>query len=322
MSSTLDNALLNIEKKYGKGTVINFEDTQDDVEFNSSGSLTLDLALGGGYPKGRIVEIYGPESSGKSTLCISACVKVQQQGKTALYIDGENAFDREYAQALGVDFSKSKWLFSQPECGEQTFDIIEQYLDVKEIGIIVVDSVSTMIPQAELDGDFGDSKMGLHARLMSQGLRKIVSKIKKSDCTVIFINQLRDKIGVIFGNPETTTGGNALKFYASQRLRISRVSTEKDKEGEAVLNKVKVKVDKNKVAPPFRIAEFSIVFGRGIDYIGEVLDIAVKHNIIKKSGSWFAYGDVKLGQGAEAVKELLADNDEMVEEIMELIKQV
>ena len=319
-SNALQNAIDVLDKKYGKGTTINFEDTATYTEFVDSGSLNLNNAMGGGYPKGRIVEIYGPESSGKSTLSMSACVKVQELGKIAVYIDGEQAFDRSYGEQLGLDYSKDKWIFSQPTCGEENFDIVEQFLSVPEVGIIVVDSVATMIPQAELDGDFGDSKMGLHARLMSQGMRKLVSKISKSDCIVIFINQTRDKIGVVFGNPETTTGGNALKFYASIRLRINKTATDKDSSGDAVLNRVKVKVIKNKVAPPFREAEFGIIFGKGIDRIGEVLDISVAKGIIKKSGSWFSYGETKLGQGADGVKLILSDNPELVDEIMELIK--
>lgn len=317
----LQIALANLEKKYGKGTTIDFEQNDISTEFLPSGSLNLDRALGGGYPKGRIIEIYGPESSGKSTLSMTACIQVQKLGRVAVYIDGEQAFDREYGANLGLDYSRDKWIFAQPTTGEETFDIVEQMIGVPEVGIVIVDSVATMIPQAELDGDFGDSKMGLHARLMSQGMRKLVSKISKSDCIVIFINQLRDKLGVVFGNPETTTGGNALKFYASQRLRISRMSTAKDGAGESTSNHVKVKVDKNKVAPPFRTAEFDIVFGKGINRIGEVLDIAVASGVVKKSGSWFSYGDTKLGQGADAVRLLLEDNPELVQEIEELINK-
>ena len=317
----LQLALATLEKKYGKGTTIDFEQPDHNTKFVTSGSLKLDKALGGGFPMGRIIEIYGPESSGKSTLSMTACVKIQQQGKVAVYVDGEQAFDREYGAALGLDYSKDKWIFAQPTTGEENFDIVEQMLGVPEVGIVVVDSVATMIPQAELDGDFGDSKMGLHARLMSQGMRKLVSKIAKSDCIVIFINQTRDKIGVMFGNPETTTGGNALKFYASQRLRISKTSTSKDSVGDATSNKVKVKVEKNKVAPPFRVAEFDIIFGKGIDRLGEILDISVEMGIIKKSGSWFSYGETKLGQGADSVKLILEDNPELVQEIEELINK-
>jgi recombination protein RecA len=283
------------------------------VEVIPSGSIALDVALGiGGYPKGRVVEIYGPESSGKTTLAIHAIAEVQKKGGIAAFIDAEHAFDRFYAEKLGVDINNL--LISQPDNGEQALEITENLIRSGAIDIIVIDSVAALTPKSEIEGEMGDSKMGLHARLMSQALRKLTGTISKTGCCCIFINQLREKIGVMFGNPETTTGGNALKFYASIRLDIRRTS--QIKEAEVVSgNHVKVKVVKNKVAPPFKTAEFDIIFGEGISRTGEVIDLGVDKNIIKKSGSWFSYGDTKLGQGRDAVKALLLDNPELSEEI-------
>lgn len=304
-----------MNKNLGAGTMISFEDGSQDVKVVGSGSIALDMALGGGYPLGRIVEIYGPESSGKTTLSIEAIREVQHLGKAALFLDLENAFDPAYAKALGVSFDKDKWIFSQPDCGEDAFTILDKFVSHPDIGIIVVDSIAAMTPRAEMEGEFGESKMGLHARMMSQGCRKLVGKIKKSNTLVIFINQIRDKIGVMFGNPETTPGGNAMKFYASQRLRVGKAQGNKDKAGEFTTNIVTVKITKNKIAVPHRKAVFHIRYGEGIDTFMETLELAVELGIVKKGGSWYSYGEVKLGQGADAVRDILADNPELYEEI-------
>ena len=303
-----------IEKAYGKGTIMKMGDEAvEQVEPISTGSISLDNALGiGGLPKGRVVEIYGPESSGKTTLAIHAIANVQKNGGIAAFIDAEHAFDRFYAQKLGVDLENL--LISQPDNGEQALEIAENLIRSGAIDILVIDSVAALTPKAEIEGEMGESKMGLQARLMSQALRKLTGTISRTGCCFIFINQLREKIGVVFGNPETTTGGNALKFYASVRLDIRRIGQLKD--GEAIVgNRTKVKIVKNKVAPPFRIAEFDIMYGEGISKMGEIVDIGVDKNIIKKSGSWFSYGDTKLGQGRDAVKQLLNDNPELAEEL-------
>ncbi len=303
-----------LDKTYGKGAVMKMGDVAaQDIEAISSGSLGLDLALGvGGYPRGRVIEIYGPESSGKTTLAIHAIAEAQKAGGIAAFIDAEHAFDRFYAENLGVDIDNL--IISQPDYGEQALEITDHLISSGAIDIIVIDSVAALTPKSEIEGEMGDSKMGLHARLMSQALRKLTGTISKTNCTVIFINQLREKIGVMFGNPETTTGGNALKFYASVRLDIRRRTQIKD--GDNVLgNRTKVKVVKNKVAPPFKITEFDIMYGEGISKVGEILDFGVEFGIIKKSGSWFSYGDTKLGQGRDAVKALIADNPELAEEL-------
>ena len=316
-------AMSKIEKDFGKGSIMRMGDEQiENVEVIPTGSIGLNAALGvGGYPKGRIIEIYGPESSGKTTLAIHAIAEAQKAGGIAAFIDAEHAFDRFYAQKLGVDIDNL--YISQPDNGEQALEIAEQLIRSSAIDILVVDSVAALTPKKEIEGDMGDSSVGLHARLMSQALRKLTSTIAKTKTTCIFINQLREKIGIMFGNPETTTGGNALKFYASVRLDIRKVTGVKD--GDQVIgNQVRVKVVKNKVAPPFRKAEFEIMFGEGISKIGELLDLGVEYDIIKKSGSWFSYGDTKLGQGRDATKQMLKDNPELCEEleakIMEAIK--
>jgi len=310
-----------LEKSYGKGTIMKLGDTTiEPIEVIPTGSLTLDLALGvGGLPKGRVIEIYGPESSGKTTLAIHAIAEAQKKGGIAAFIDAEHAFDRFYAQKLGVDVENL--LISQPDNGEQALEIADNLIRSGAIDILVIDSVAALVPKAEIEGEMGDSKMGLHARLMSQALRKLTGTISKTGCCCIFINQLRDKIGVMFGNPETTTGGNALKFYASVRLDVRRISQIKDSD-EVSGNRVKVKIVKNKVAPPFRLAEFDIMFGEGISKAGEIIDLGVEHNIIKKAGSWFSYGDSRLGQGRDAVKQLIMDNPELAEELENKIKEV
>src|SRR6201746_698353 len=310
-----------IDKDFGKGSVMMMnEKSQDAMEVISTGSIGLDIALGvGGLPKGRVVEIYGPESSGKTTLAIHAIAESQKNGGIAAFIDAEHAFDRFYAKKLGVDVENL--LISQPDNGEQALEIADNLIRSGAIDIIVIDSVAALVPKSEIEGEMGDSKMGLQARLMSQALRKLTGTISKTGCCCIFINQLRDKIGVMFGNPETTTGGNALKFYASVRLDIRRISQIKDSD-EVSGNRVKVKIVKNKVAPPFRIAEFDIMFGEGISKAGEIIDLGVEHNIIKKAGSWFSYGETRLGQGRDAVKQLLLDNPELMEELEAKIKEI
>lgn len=310
-----------LEKSYGKGTIMKLGDTAiEATEVISTGSLGLDIALGvGGLPKGRVVEIYGPESSGKTTLAIHAIAESQKKGGIAAFIDAEHAFDRFYAKKLGVDVENL--LISQPDNGEQALEIADNLIRSGAIDILVIDSVAALVPKSEIEGEMGDSKMGLQARLMSQALRKLTGTIAKTGCCCIFINQLREKIGVMFGNPETTTGGNALKFYASVRLDVRRISQIKDTD-EVSGNRVKVKIVKNKVAPPFRIAEFDIMFGEGISKVGEIIDLGVEHNIIKKAGSWFSYGETRLGQGRDAVKTLLQDNPELMEELENKIKEV
>ena len=308
-----------LDKTYGKGTVMKMGDKAvEEVETISSGSLGIDLALGvGGYPRGRVIEIYGPESSGKTTLTLHAIAEAQKAGGIAAFIDAEHAFDRNYAEKLGVDIENL--IISQPDNGEQALEIAENLIRSGAIDIVVIDSVAALTPKSEIEGEMGDSKMGLHARLMSQALRKLTGTISKTKCTVFFINQLREKIGVMFGNPETTTGGNALKFYASVRLDIRRSTQIKD--GDNVLgNRTKVKVVKNKVAPPFKVAEFDIMYGEGISKTGEILDLAVEFEIIKKAGSWFSYGETKLGQGRDAVKSLIKDNPELADELEAKIK--
>jgi recombination protein RecA len=314
LQATLDR----LDKSYGKGTVMRLGDNKvQAVESVSTGSLTLDLALGiGGLPKGRIVEIYGPESSGKTTLAIHAIAEIQKQGGIAAFIDAEHAFDKFYAENLGVN--TSELLISQPDHGEQALEITENLIRSGAVDLLVVDSVAALTPNADIDGEMGDYQMGLHSRLMSKALRKLTSTISKTNCCCIFINQLRDKIGVMFGNPETTTGGNALKFYSSVRLDIRRSTQIKD--GDNVIgNRTKVKVVKNKVAPPFQKAEFDIMYGKGISKSGEIIDMAVELNVVKKSGSWFSYGDTKLGQGRDSVKQLIEDNPELMEELEEKI---
>lgn len=316
----LQAAMAKIEKDFGKGSIMKLGDEQiENIEVIPTGSIALDNALGvGGYPKGRIIEIYGPESSGKTTLAIHAIAEAQKAGGIAAFIDAEHAFDRFYAAKLGVDVD-NLWI-SQPDNGEQALQIADQLISSSAIDILVIDSVAALTPKKEIEGDMGDNVVGLQARLMSQALRKLTSTISKTNTTCIFINQLRDKIGIMFGNPETTTGGNALKFYASVRLDIRKASAIKD--GENVLgNLVRVKVVKNKVAPPFRKAEFEITFGEGISKIGEIIDLGVEHNIIQKSGSWFSYDGSKLGQGRDAAKTLLKDNPELAEEIEAKVRE-
>ena len=309
-----------LDKTYGKGTVMKMGDSAvEDMEVIPTGSLGLDVALGvGGYPRGRVVEIYGPESSGKTTLTLHAIAEAQKNGGIAAFIDAEHAFDRYYAENLGIDVENL--IISQPDNGEQALEITDNLIRSGAIDIIVIDSVAALTPKSEIEGEMGDSKMGLHARLMSQALRKLTGSISKTKCTVIFINQLREKIGVMFGNPETTTGGNALKFYASVRIDIRRSTQIKNTDGDVLGNKTRVKVVKNKVAPPFKMVEFDIVYGKGISKVGEVIDLGVNFEIIKKSGSWFSYDDTKLGQGRESVKNLLLDNPELMDELEQKIK--
>lgn len=310
-----------IDKEYGKGTIMKMGDKAiSDVPSISSGSISLDVAIGvGGFPRGRVIEIYGPESSGKTTLAIHAIAEAQKAGGIAAFIDAEHAFDRFYAEKLGVDIENL--LISQPDNGEQALEITDHLIRSGAIDIVVIDSVAALTPKAEIEGEMGDSKMGLQARLMSQALRKLTANISKTKTCCVFINQLREKIGIMFGNPETTTGGNALKFYASLRLDIRRIT--QIKEGEEILgSRTRVKVVKNKLAPPFRKAEFDIMYGEGISKTGEIIDLGVDMNIVKKSGSWFSYGDTKLGQGREAVKQLLLDNPELAEELEGKIREV
>ncbi|MGB0374105.1 MAG: recombinase RecA [Flavobacteriaceae bacterium] len=309
-----------LDKAYGKGTVMRMNDEAlEEIEAISSGSLSLDAALGvGGYPRGRVVEIYGPESSGKTTLTLHAIAECQKSGGIAAFIDAEHAFDRYYAQSLGVDIDEL--IVSQPDHGEQALEIADNLIRSGAVDIVVIDSVAALTPKSEIEGEMGDSKMGLHARLMSQALRKLTASISKTQSTVIFINQLREKIGVMFGNPETTTGGNALKFYASVRLDIRRSTQIKDSQGGINGNRTRVKVVKNKVAPPFKTVEFDILYGKGISKNGELLDLGVEEEIIQKSGSWFSYGDTKLGQGRDSVIKLFEDNLELAEEIEDKIR--
>lgn len=317
----LNSVIEKIEKEHGKGAIMKLGDEHfAEVEVIHSGSLSLDYALGvGGYPRGRIIEIFGPEASGKTTLAIHAIAEAQKVGGIAAYIDAEHAFDRTYAEKLGVDLNNL--YISQPDYGEQALEIADSLIRSGAIDVIVIDSVAALTPKAELEGDMGDAKLGLQARLMSQALRKLNANISRTKTCCIFINQLREKIGVLFGNPETTTGGNALKFYSSVRLDIRKIS--QIKEGEETLgNRVKVKVVKNKVASPFKSAEFDILFGEGISFVGEVIDLGVEKNIIKKSGSWYAYNDIKLGQGRDSVKQLLKDNPELLNEIATKVREV
>ena len=316
LQATLDR----LDKTFGKGTVMKLGDNPvQHLEVIPTGSLTLDTALGvGGFPKGRVIEIYGPESSGKTTLAIHAIAEVQKQGGIAAMVDAEHAFDQFYAKSLGVDVDNL--LISQPDNGEQALEIADNLIRSGAIDLLIVDSVAALTPRAEIEGEMGDSQMGLQARLMSKALRKLTASISKAGCCCIFINQLREKIGVMFGNPETTTGGNALKFYASVRIDIRRASAIKD--GDKILgNRTRVKIVKNKVAPPFKKAEFDIMYGAGISKVGEIIDIGVEHDIIKKSGSWFSYEDTKLGQGRDAVKALISDNPELMDELEQKIKE-
>ena len=311
-------AMEHITKQFGDGAIMKLGDSKaSDVDLFSSGALSIDLALGGGFPKGRILEVYGPESSGKTTLTLHAIAEIQKQGGPAAFIDAEHALDPQYAKRLGVD--TENLFVSQPDNGEQALEICETLVRSNAVDLVVVDSVAALVPQAEIDGDMGDSHMGLQARLMSQALRKLTGIINKSKCTVIFINQIRMKIGVMFGNPETTTGGNALKFYSSVRIDIRRIGQIKDGE-EIVGNRTKVKVVKNKVAPPFKIAEFDIMYNQGISATGDAVDLGVKYGIVGKAGAWFDYNDVKIGQGREASKKYLAENPKIMEEIIKKVK--
>ncbi len=311
-----------LDKTYGKGTVMKMGDSpNENVESISSGSLGLDIALGvGGYPKGRVIEIYGPESSGKTTLTLHAIAECQKKGGIAAFIDAEHAFDRFYAEKLGVDIENL--IISQPDHGEQALEIADNLIRSGAIDMVIIDSVAALTPKSEIEGEMGDSKMGLHARLMSQALRKLTASISKTNCAVFFINQLREKIGIMFGNPETTTGGNALKFYASIRLDIRRSTQIKSSDGVVMGNKTRVKIVKNKVAPPFKLAEFDIMYGEGISKVGEIIDLAVEAEIINKSGSWFSYEGTKLGQGRDAVKTLLKDNLELMDTLETKLKEV
>ncbi|SVA39036.1 uncharacterized protein METZ01_LOCUS91890 [marine metagenome] len=311
-----------LDKAYGKGTVMKMGDSADTtVEATHSGSLGLDIALGvGGYPKGRVIEVYGPESSGKTTLTLHALAECQKKGGIAAFIDAEHAFDRFYAENLGVDIENL--IISQPDNGEQALEITDNLIRSGAIDMVIIDSVAALTPRSEIEGEMGDSKMGLHARLMSQALRKLTASISKTNCTVFFINQLREKIGIMFGNPETTTGGNALKFYASIRIDIRRSTQIKNSDGRVIGNRTRVKIVKNKVAPPFRLAEFDIMYGKGISKVGEIIDLAVNAEIINKSGSWFSYEGTKLGQGRDAVKGILSDNPELMEKLEKQIKDL
>ena len=311
-----------LEKTYGKGTVMKMGDSPDEsIEAIPSGSLGLDIALGvGGYPKGRVIEINGPESSGKTTLTLHAIAEWQKKGGIAAFIDAEHAFDRFYAEKLGIDIENL--IISQPDHGEQALEIADNLIRSGAIDMVVIDSVAALTPKSEIEGEMGDSKMGLHARLMSQALRKLTGSISKTNCTVMFINQLREKIGIMFGNPETTTGGNALKFYASIRIDIRRSTQIKNSDGVVMGNKTRVKIVKNKVAPPFKLAEFDIMYGEGISKVGEIIDHAVEAEIINKSGSWFSYDGTKLGQGRDSVKNLLKDNPELMETLEKKLKKV
>lgn len=316
----LQLTMAKMDKTYGKGAVMRMGDAAiQEVEVIPSGSLGLDVALGvGGYPRGRVVEIYGPESSGKTTLTLHAIAEAQKQGGIAAFIDAEHAFDRTYAQNLGIDVENL--IISQPDNGEQALEITDNLIRSGAIDIIIIDSVAALTPKSEIEGEMGDSQMGLHARLMSQALRKLTSSISKTNCTVIFINQLRDKIGVMFGNPETTTGGNALKFYSSVRIDIRRSTQIKDAENNVLGNKTRVRVVKNKVAPPFKLAEFDIIYGEGISKVGEIIDLGVDFDIVDKKGSWYSYGETRLGQGRDAVRTLLLDNPELMDELEVKIK--
>lgn len=317
----LQSVIEKLEKSYGKGTVMKLSDEKvADIPAISTGSLSLDIALGiGGVPRGRVIEVYGPESSGKTTLSLQCIAEAQKQGGMAAFIDAEHAFDKNYAEKLGID--TENLYISQPDNGEQALEIAEHLIRSSAIDIIVIDSVAALVPKGEIEGEMGDSKLGLQARLMSQALRKLTGAISKTGCVCIFINQLREKIGVMFGNPETTTGGNALKFYASVRLDIRKVTTIKDAEGNIVGNRTRVKVVKNKVAPPFKVVEFDILYGEGISKVGEIVDLGVELSIIQKSGSWFSYEGNKLAQGREAVKALLKDNPELTETLERQIKE-
>ena len=322
MNKTLTEVINSINKDLGKGSIRTFNDSdiELDIDFIPTGSINLDLALGiGGYPKGRIIEIYGQESSGKTTLTLHAIAEEQKKGGTAAFIDAEHSFDPTYAESLGVDLEKL--IISQPDNGEQALEIADRLSRSGQVSLIIIDSVAALTPKAEIEGEMGDSKMGLHARLMSQALRKMNGSLYKNKCTIIFINQLREKIGVMFGNPETTTGGNALKFYASVRLDIRKQSQPIKDGDDAIGSRVKVKIVKNKVAPPFKTAEFDIIYGEGISMVSELIDIAVQKEIIKKAGSWYSYNETKLGQGKDAVKLILKDNPEIVEEILSIIKK-